>query len=74
MRLIAMIALVLVALAVSAFALPRIAVERGLGNNARRAPDPDPQTSLSKCNESSLTSPHLHRPSSVGPTGDCHQS
>jgi hypothetical protein len=67
------IALVPVALAVSASALPRIASERDLGNNARRVSDSDPQTSLSKCNESSLSSSHLHRPSSVGPTSHFYQ-
>jgi hypothetical protein len=66
-------ALVPVALAVSASALPRIAFGRDLGNNARRGSDSDPQTSLSKCNESSLSSPRLHRPSSVGTTGHFYQ-
>ena len=62
-----------VALVVSASALPCIAFEWGLGNSARADSDSDPQSSLSKCNESSLSSPHLRRHSSVGPTGDFYQ-
>ena len=53
------IALVSVALAVSAYAFPRVAFKRDLEYNAGRDPDCDPQTSLSKRNESSLSSPHL---------------
>jgi hypothetical protein len=70
-----LIALITVALAVSASALPRIVFERDLGNNARRGSDSDldPQTSLSKCNESSLPSPRLHLPSSIATTGHFYQ-
>jgi hypothetical protein len=79
-----LIALLSVALAVSASALPRIASERDLGNNARGAggrrepgadgdTNSDPQTSLSKCNESSMTSQRLYRPSSVGSRRHFHQ-
>jgi hypothetical protein len=70
MRLIAL-ALVPVALAMPAFALPPIAFERDLGNNVRR--DTDPQTSLSKCSESSLSPRCLYPPSSVGSTSHFHQ-
>jgi hypothetical protein len=79
-----LIALLSVALAVSASALPRIASERDLGKNASGAggrkknradngTDSDPQNSLSKCSESSPTSQRLYRPSSVGSTGHFHQ-
>jgi hypothetical protein len=55
-----LIALVPVALAVSAAsALPRSAVERGLGNNARQVSSSDPQTSLSKYSDFSLSSRRL---------------
>jgi hypothetical protein len=65
-----LIAFLPIALAVSASAL---AFERDLGDNARRDPNPDPQTSLSKCNESSLSSRRLYFPSSVGSTGHFHK-
>ena len=77
-----LIALVSVALAVSASSLPRVVLGRDLGHNARGAGglekkqannDSDPQTSLGKSNGSSLTSRRLCRPSSVRPRGHLHQ-
>ena len=76
------IALVSVALAVSASALSRIVLGRDLGHNAggeglekRRVNNgTNPQNTLSKCNESSLTSQRLYRhPSSVGSQGHLQQ-
>ena len=76
------IALVSVALAVSASALSRIVLGRDLGHNAggeglekRRVNNgTNPQNTLSKRNESSLTSQRLYRrPSSVGSQGHLQQ-
>jgi hypothetical protein len=75
------IALVSVALALSASALPRIVLGRDLGHNEsgeglekRRVNNgTNPQNTLSKCNESSLTSQRLYSPSSVGSQGHLHQ-
>ena len=54
-----LIALVPVAFAVSASALPRSEVERNLGNNARQVNSSDPQTSLSKYSDFSPSSRRL---------------
>ena len=47
--------IVLIPVALATSALLRIAFGRDLGDKARRDSDSDPQTSLSKCNESSLS-------------------
>ena len=73
------IALVSVALALSASALPRIVLGRDLGHNERGEGlekrrvnnGTNPQNTLSKCNESSLTSRRLYSTSALDPRAIC---